>query len=177
VGTAHDPAFRFASLWADAQPAVAGFVAALVPDRHAVDDLVQEVALAAFEDFASFDGQRPFTSWAIGIARHKVHNRWRSIARGKVAVGDPALIDRLAEVAVELEDDLSEERRALRDCLDGVEGRAWEAVRGHYIDGLDATALAERLRTTAGNIRVLLHRTRSVLRACIERRLAESGHG
>lgn len=173
----HDT-LRFAQAWAEALPAVAGYLTALLPDRHAVDDLVQEVALTALRAFPAYDQGRPFAAWALGIARHKLHDRWRALARGRHLVADPALLDDIAALAEELEDDLAEERQALQRCLRGLGERAWAVVRGHYHDDLDPEALAGRLGTTAGNVRVMLHRIRESLRACIRRHLAGGGaHG
>lgn len=174
---ATDPAFRFASRWAEARPAVEGYFAALVADRHAVDDLVQEVALAAYEGFTAYDEERPFRAWVLGIARHKLFSRWRDLARGRLVVGDPARADTYAALAIEMEDELAEERSALRACLERLQGRAWAILRARYEEGLADEAVAERFATTAGNVRVLLHRVRATLRACIQRRLAGGAGG
>jgi RNA polymerase sigma-70 factor (ECF subfamily) len=173
---------RFAQAWAVARPAVSGYLLALIPDRHAADDLEQEIALAAFRGFPEFRPDQSFTGWALGIARHKVKDRWRSLARGRLFVADPALADELAQCAEDLEDDLAEERVALQDCLASLGKKAWVLVQGRYHDDLAAEDLAVRLGTTAGNVRVMLHRVRDALRTCIERRLAgaaasEVSHG
>jgi RNA polymerase sigma-70 factor (ECF subfamily) len=167
-----DPGFRFARAWAEARPAVEGYLAAVVRDRHAVDDLVQEVALAAWTGFAADDPSRPFLGWVLGIARHKLHDRWRDLARGRLAVADPVLIETLAVAAEADEEDLAQRRRLLRDCLATVRGRAWDILQGVHAAGEAPMDIARRLGLSAANVRVILHRTRSALRTCVERRLA-----
>jgi RNA polymerase sigma-70 factor (ECF subfamily) len=172
-----DPGFRFARAWAEARPAVEGYLAAVVRDRHAVDDLVQEVALAAWTGFAAYTADRPFLGWALGIARHKLHDRWRDLARGRLAVADPGLIEALAVIADDEEDDLAQRRRALRDCLSGIRGRAWDVLQAVHAAGEAPMDIARRLGLSAANVRVILHRARTALRSCVERRLAGGGHG
>jgi len=168
---------RFGLLWGEAHSAVAGYIQSLVGDRTTTDDLVQEVALAAFKSFASFDAERSFTGWALGVARHRVHQHWRTLSRQRPLFQDVTLLEELAAISADLDDTLSEEKRALRDCLGSVEGRSWELVRLHYLDGLAAEEIGEKLKIASGHVRVLLHRVRAALRTCIERRLStEGGH-
>jgi RNA polymerase sigma-70 factor, ECF subfamily len=177
-GSDQAPDMRFGLLWGEAHSAVAGYIQSLVGDRTTTDDLVQEVALAAFRSFGTFDQSRPFTAWALGVARHRVHQHWRTLSRQRPLFQDVTLLEELATISAELDDTLSEEKRALRDCLASVEGRSWELVRLHYIDGMAAEDIGERLKLASGHVRVLLHRVRSALRTCIERRLAtDGGHG
>lgn len=166
---------RFTRLWTQAQPAVAGYIAATAVDPHVADDVLQEVALALYTSFASYDPQRPFVAWALGVARHKVHDRFRAHARSRQHLADPELLAALAEVSEEMADELGERRRALRECLRQVEGRPWDLLRLHYVDGVEAAAIAERLGLKQGHVRVLLHRVRTSLRQCIERRLGAAG--
>jgi len=174
--TAMDPGdqahFRFTQLWTAAQPAVAGFVRSLVRDRVAADDVLQETALALFTGFAGYDAQRPFLAWALGVARHKVQDRWRQQARNQVLVQDTAQLDALVAASVELADDLDRHRVALEDCVRGVDGRNWDLLRLHYHQDQPPQAIAERLGLPASHVRVLLTRLRQSLRACVERRLA-----
>jgi RNA polymerase sigma-70 factor, ECF subfamily len=168
----------FTLLWTRAQPAVEGFIHSLLRDRQAADELTQEVAVAAFRNFAGWRPDKPFTSWALGIARNQVRMRWRTLSRQRRVLADPELLDALATINVELDDELEVERGALQGCLEGVKGRAWDLVRLHYYEGLPPTTTAARLGMAVGNVRVQLYRIRAVLRACIERRLAaEAEHG
>jgi RNA polymerase sigma-70 factor, ECF subfamily len=173
-----DDAVRFSLDWADAQGAVSGYIHGLVPDHQAADELVQEVAVAAFRGHRQRLPTASFTGWALGIARNVVRMRWRAYSRSRTVFTDPALIDSLAALNAELDDELEAERAALRQCLQGIHGRAFEILRLHYYDGLPAADIATRLALAAGHVRVQLHRLRGILRDCITRRLAGGpGHG
>lgn len=163
--------WRFTQLWTAAHPTVAGFVRSLVPDRVAVDDIVQEVAVALFAQFSAYDPSRPFVAWALGIAKHKIQDRWRTLARSKTVTQDSAVLEAMAEISAEMDDEFDSRRAALQECLGQVQGRASDLLRLHYHDGLEPRHIAEQLGLQAGHVRVLLNRVRGVLRDCIERRI------
>ena len=49
----------------------------LAPRADLVDDLVQEVFLAALKGLPSFAGRSSLRAWFLGIARHKVEDHYR----------------------------------------------------------------------------------------------------
>jgi RNA polymerase sigma-70 factor (ECF subfamily) len=53
----------------------------LAPRVDLVDDTVQEVFLAAWENLSKFQGASSLRSWLIGIARHKVEDFYRARLR------------------------------------------------------------------------------------------------
>jgi RNA polymerase sigma-70 factor (ECF subfamily) len=171
-------AMRFGLLWAEARGAVEGYLHGLVTDHQAADELVQDVAVAAFRSFANWRPTGSFTVWTLGIASNLLKMRWRSLARNRRVFADPTLIESLAAMNAEMDDVLDVERNALRDCLRQVQGRAWDMLRMHYFEHVQTGDIAERLGVAAGQVRVQLHRIRQALRTCIQRRIAaEADHG
>jgi RNA polymerase sigma-70 factor (ECF subfamily) len=53
----------------------------LTPRADLVDDVVQDVFLAALSGLAGFQGQSSLRTWLIGIARHKVDDIYRQRLR------------------------------------------------------------------------------------------------
>lgn len=53
----------------------------LTPRADLVDDVVQDVFLAALSGLADFQGQSTLRTWLIGIARHKVDDVYRQRLR------------------------------------------------------------------------------------------------
>ncbi len=168
---ATDPHWRFHQLWAEAQPAVTGLMRSLVADRVAADDLVQETALALFTHLDRYDPERPFVAWALAVARNKVRDAWRAARRRGEATLDEGALAALAAVGEETVEDLDRERRALEECLRGVEGRNRDLLERHYHQGEDPAIIAAALALKVEHVRVLLSRIRQGLRACIKRRL------
>jgi RNA polymerase sigma-70 factor (ECF subfamily) len=60
----------------------------LTPRADLVDDVVQEVFLAALNGLAAFQGQSSLRTWLIGIARHKVEDIYRQRLRVPEAIED-----------------------------------------------------------------------------------------
>ena len=60
----------------------------LIPHTDLVDDLVQEVFLAAWENLESFRGESPLRNWLLGIARHKVEDHYRKRLRDVQVLGE-----------------------------------------------------------------------------------------
>ena len=56
----------------------------LVPKAELVEDLMQEILLAAWQALPNFRGDANLRSWVIGIARHKLEDYYRKkIANSK----------------------------------------------------------------------------------------------
>src|SRR5262245_16558939 len=70
----------------------------LMPRADAVEDVMQEILLAAWKNLASFRADAGLRSWFLGIARHKVEDYYRK---------------RLRIAEVQDEDDLLSEMPAL----------------------------------------------------------------
>ena len=77
---------EFISQYADA---IYGYVRhRLSPRAHLVDDVVQDVFVAALAGLASFRGTSPLRSWLLGIARHKVEDVYRAQLREPESLDD-----------------------------------------------------------------------------------------
>jgi RNA polymerase sigma-70 factor (ECF subfamily) len=65
----------------------------LTPRADRVDDVVQEVFLAALNGLAAFQGQSSLRTWLIGIARHKIDDVYRQQLRVPEVLEDLETID------------------------------------------------------------------------------------
>ena len=61
----------------------------LAPRTDLVDDVVQDVFLAALKGLATFQGQSSLRTWLIGIARHKIEDVYRQQLRLPGSLDDP----------------------------------------------------------------------------------------
>lgn len=164
---------QFTRLWTQAHPAIAGYICAVVTDPHAADDVLQEVALILLRKFAEYDAARPFTAWAMGMAKTAIlserRDRTRAISRLR-----PATVESLEQVWQEVLPTADDRRGALTECLRGVTGRSRELVVLRYEEAIEPQDIAARLGMTAVAVRVALTRVRAALQTCIEKRLARS---
>src|SRR5688572_15338315 len=65
-------ASELAELMAEAWTAIAAYVGAELRDRHAAEDVVQEIGHAISQGSERYDSTRPFLNWAFGVARIQV---------------------------------------------------------------------------------------------------------
>jgi len=100
--------------------------ARLAPRSDLVDDLVQEVFLAAWEDLPSFRGQSRLEAWLLGIARHKVEDHYRGRLREPIPLEEPGEESSIAVVVPELEQKLDEAQTRERTL------RVLAALPEHY---------------------------------------------
>jgi RNA polymerase sigma-70 factor (ECF subfamily) len=81
-------AAEFVSRYADA---VYGYVSRrLAPRADLVEDVVQDVFLAALQKLTTFAGQSSVVGWLLGIARHKVEDFYRAQLREPDPLPDDA---------------------------------------------------------------------------------------
>src|SRR4051812_37772722 len=70
---------------------LAAFVGAVVRDRHAREDVLQEVVLVLWQESPRYDRARPFGAWARGIAANKLMQRWEKTKRLPVPFSPEAI--------------------------------------------------------------------------------------
>jgi RNA polymerase sigma-70 factor (ECF subfamily) len=147
------------------------YLASQIHHLDDVDDLAQEVFLAALESLPSFHCGDDFGAWLRGIARNKLLLYFRSRSRRQHA------LQRFRdEVAALIEDDL--ERAAASDRAETIERllrcimRLPERLRRVVRAGLDGdrpAEVAKALSTTVGMIYNLHYRANQLLRACLQK--------
>lgn len=160
-------------LWTLAQPAVSAFVTAVVRDFRDRDDLLQDVAVAVIDSFDSYDPQRPFVAWAIGVARNQIGLYLRKRRRDRLVFNDETVAC-LAVAFSEVAPEQSRQLDFLRDCLKSLEARARRLCELRYRDDLKPAAISELLGQSANAVAKALQRIRDLLRECIERKSREA---
>lgn len=87
----------FVSLYTD--PVYAYVYGRLIPRTDVVDDVVQEVFLAAWDNLRKFEGRSSLKTWLLGIARHKVESYYRTRLRelNSLDDGEEVLTDAVEE--------------------------------------------------------------------------------
>ena len=159
-------------LWADAQPKVAGFVGAFIHNFSDAQDIVQEVAKAAVEAIDSYDLDKPFTPWILGVARFKVIDHLRKHGKDR-HIFDNDAINRVAGAYAKRNDELDDMKSALADCMQSLSKRERQALDLRYVDDAKPAEIAKQMSVNAVTARVLLHRIRQALADCVKRKVVE----
>jgi RNA polymerase sigma-70 factor (ECF subfamily) len=167
----------FTALVTAYQARVRGYLARWVHDAASVDDLAQEVFLAAYRNLSGFDGAVPIGAWFAGIARNQALTYLRTQRRRRAREMDAVAAvfqdwqlralesdgDRLADRLTEIE--------ALRGCLDDLSEAQRSLVEDHYLAGRSCAAIARERDQEQGTVRMAMLRIRQTLRGCLERRM------
>ena len=164
------------------QRAVRAFIARQISDPQAVDDVSQEVFVAAYKGIARFRGDSSIASWLLGIARNHVLTYIRNRQRNRplsMTLGDTLEDLHLSALEEDPTDPDREQFRvsALRSCLQSLNPDHRELVVRFYYNAETADVIGESYGRPAGTIRMMLLRIRRALRSCVERKLDTGGVG
>lgn len=163
AGLAPPPA-SFEALYRETVDDLFAYVAMLVRDRGAAEEVVAVSFERAFRRFASFDPRRGSArQWLFGIARNAALDELRRRRRGAALVADPA------DVPLAAADDGADpvRRAAVRAALAGLAPRDRELVALKFVAGLDNAEIGAVLGISASNAGTRLHRALHRLReAC-----------
>ncbi len=157
---------------------VLGFVRAMVLDANDAQDVFQETVLALWQSQESFDSEREFGAWAVGIARHKIFDYFKSRRREQAHFSD-AMLEILAERQSQRSEDLDylqARERALKSCLETVQASQRELLRRCYEGNESVAEVALSMNRTPGSVYSSLKHVRVKLLECMRKRL-EGEHG
>ena len=132
----------------------------MIPRSDLVEDLVQDVFLAAWTSLPKFRGQSSLQSWLLGIARHKVEDYYR--ARLREAMAEPESIASEPVGELRLDEFLDQERRQqkVRRILQALPEAHGLILLWRYWEQRSAREMAEQIGRTEKAIERLLARAR-----------------
>ena len=136
-------------------------------DRDLAADCVQETFVSAWRSRERFDpalGSLP--GWLLGIARHRVHDAYRSQARTPQPHRDET--DAEHGPAVDTEPADLVERLLVADALATLAARPRQVLELAFYTGLSQTAIAERLQVPLGTVKSDMRRALLRLRGVLE---------
>jgi RNA polymerase sigma-70 factor (ECF subfamily) len=142
----------FGELYRKYGPMVHGVVLARVP-RDEVQDVVQEVSLAAYKNMHSLRDARVFGPWLVKIARNRAAEYYRSTRATEELPEHVAGSENRKSEAAEILRSI----RSLPECYS-------ETLILRLVDGMTAKEIAERTGLKPESVRVNLHRGMEQLR-------------
>jgi RNA polymerase sigma-70 factor, ECF subfamily len=156
------------------QDDIRAFIGSIVRDRHACDDILQDVALILWQKFGQYDRARPFGAWARGIASKRIMQTFEKQKRIPLPLS-PEAIQAVLEACDAEAAEVGPEQEALRRCLEGLPETSRELVRLRYEQALKLKDIAARVQGTLDAVHKTLSRLRVALRKCVEQQLALEG--
>jgi RNA polymerase sigma-70 factor, ECF subfamily len=136
----------------------------LAPRADLVDDVVQEVFLAALNGLASFAGQSSLRGWLLGIARHKIEDVYRQRLRlpqalDEVTAGDKQSLSTIFSLDEQL--DAARARAKTQQILARLPERYGLMLLWRYWEQRSAREMAEAIGTTVKSVERTLARARA----------------
>jgi RNA polymerase sigma-70 factor (ECF subfamily) len=159
----------FLKLFLRHQDGVRAFLSSVVRDRADAEDLFQEVSLALWESFTSYDPSRPFGAWARGVALKKVL-QGREKSRKIPLAFSPPTIEALLD-AYDRTDEVAPDTDGLRDCISKLPPRSQSLLALRYERSLKLGEIAKKVGSSLDAVHKLLSRIRENLQDCLQRRV------
>jgi len=161
----------FEAILRETQSVIRAYIAGMGVRLDVVDDLAQEVYVEFYKGRERRPADVEPIRWLKGIARVLCLKHFRESKRRAeqhleaVAV----ILERLPCPREEMDPS------ALDGCLEALPGRSREMVALRYREGLESAEIGRRLDLSPEGVRITLLRIRTVLRECLERRMAREG--
>jgi RNA polymerase sigma-70 factor, ECF subfamily len=164
----------FSALWRDAENSVLKYVVSFVGRQVIAEEIVQEVAFICLQRLPTFERERNFTAWALGIARLEIFTHRRrhilfplsEMSEIETVLGDPEEF---------IQQQNQERSRALQRCVKKLAGQQKRLLELHYGNNHTYEEMSAILHIQISTITVALSRVRSFLRTCINQYLSQTG--
>ena len=124
---------------------VAARILKMTGDAASVDDLVQEVFIAAFAALRSFRGEAQLDTWLYRITVNKVRNWWDAQRRRRKRESNPVMTRAESPATPEEQTQTAEHRRRLYDALAELPSKYREAFVARAIENMTLAEASEVL--------------------------------
>jgi RNA polymerase sigma-70 factor, ECF subfamily len=155
----------FAELYERTFPRVYAYVASLLRDRSAAEDVTAQAFERAYRKRRTYRASRgSMDAWVFGIARNAALDELRKRKRRATLETDP---EDTAATAPEDHAEQALRREAVRAALASLDGQERDLIALKFAGGLSNGEIARVLRMSESNVGTRLHRTITKLReAC-----------
>lgn len=137
-----------------------------IDDGAVVEEMTNDILMAAYNALPNFDGRSTEFSWICGIAKHKVIDYYRKKKLKTILFSTNPIFEEIADKA------LSPERDALKNELKKEIVKTFKEIRAgykkilrlKYVDGFRITQIAKMLGLTSKAVESRLHRAKKEFR-------------
>jgi RNA polymerase sigma-70 factor, ECF subfamily len=156
----------FETLYRESRDDLYAYVAGLLRDRSAAEDVTAQAFERAYRRRPTFDPDRgTMRAWLFGIARNAALDELRRRKRYAELLTDPT--DAAAPTPADSAE-VAMRRQALRAAIGGLSSRERELVALKFFAGLANAEIAAVIETTESNVGTRLHRVLEKLRSACD---------
>jgi RNA polymerase sigma-70 factor, ECF subfamily len=160
----------FQNYWNKAYPVLAGYIRNFIFNQQDFSDILQDVTLIALKKFDSFDHERNFQSWIVGIAKYEILSRRKKYAKNPIIYKEE-IFEKVTERYLELIPELEERMAALKNCLSKLSKKDRKMLLNKYSKKKKINELADEIGIQHSTLRVKFYRLRNFLKVCVTSRL------
>lgn len=149
-----------------------------VRDSQAAEEIVQETWTAIIKGIHGFEGRSKLKTWMYSILLNQTRNAQRRAARWKMEEfnetnyfdekGSWKKPPKVWKISPEDEVRQEQARAHLRSAIEALPDKLKDVVVLKDVEGLDSKEVCDLLEISEGNLRVMLHRGRMLLRDALE---------
>lgn len=163
----------FAGLVRLFQESVWRIAAAMLRDRSATENLMQQVFVDAYLHLDQYELGTDFGAWIRTVARNRLRKELRTAAREdrRLASFRERLAERLKAEANDRTDDSDAYMAALRGCRELLTTRDAMLLKQRYESGMSFEAIAVKQGQSPEAVQRMISRIRFRLRDCIQNKL------
>ena len=168
---------QFTTQWSMSERVIRLYLNSVIYNRADAQDVLQRVALCAYQKYDEYDASQSFQGWLFGIAKFEVLGYFRNLGRNPEVI-DSEISERLADnmedqsEAISREDD--ERREKLEQLLTQLPEKAQELVRLRFFENREYDEIARLLNTNEGAVRTALSRIIAKLRSMAKESMQEA---
>ena len=168
---------QFTKQWSTSERVIRLYLNSAIYNRADAQDVLQRVALCAYQKYDEYDASQSFQGWLFGIAKFEVLGYFRNLGRNPEVI-DSEISERLADnmedqsEAISREDD--ERREKLEQLLTQLPEKAQELVRLRFFENREYDEIASLLNTNEGAVRTALSRIIAKLRSMAKESMQEA---
>ncbi|WP_336959578.1 sigma-70 family RNA polymerase sigma factor [Chryseobacterium contaminans] len=152
----------------------------MLSNKEDAQDVVQDVFIAAFSNYDSFEGKSQPLTWLMAILNRKIADFYRKKYKSEPNIkldhffdetGSWKNNDVLQDWNVSTESELldnSDFNKTLEECIEELPARWKILLKMYYIEEKKAPDVSQELNVSTTNLWKILQRSRMQLRECLE---------
>ena len=166
---------RFTEHLAECQAYLFGNVFAMVQNVADAEDICQRASVILWGKFDQYVEGTNFRAWALKIAQYEAMNFVRRRRRDRLFLCEQALEALIEQQTRDERTEASNEgiTTRLNHCLDKLPQHQRQLIKLYYEGSGTISQIAKALSRSENAVRVAMHRTRLVLRDCVDSSRAE----
>lgn len=150
------------------------YIRAIVRHPTLAEDTFSDVTLAIINSWHRYDPNRPFETWARGVARRVSLANLRKEAKQPCPL-DEEVLELLGQEldAIGNEPALEQRKEALKNCVESLSPKHRQLIEFRYFENRSYQEISGLVGKTVGTLYVVFNRLHKLLSACIEHRLGQ----